>query len=200
MNVSKKTINNRKDILLLLLYSPGKGDSFNEPISGRTRLMKMLFIFQHEVWPVFKKNIEINSDDIYQFIPWLFGPFSREVYDDITFFMLRDFIESSPSQEILIEEALSEQEWEEDASGINFMLGTEKCGEYQEEEFKLTKKGEDYTSELYKTLSKSQCKLLKEFKNRTSTTPLRAILQYVYKKYPEHKKKSTIKEKVLHEF
>jgi hypothetical protein len=34
-----------KHILLLLLYSPGNSDHPNEPLVGRTRIIKMLFLF-----------------------------------------------------------------------------------------------------------------------------------------------------------
>ena len=43
---NKNIINNRKDILLLLLYSPGVTEQINEPIKGRTRILKILFIFK----------------------------------------------------------------------------------------------------------------------------------------------------------
>jgi len=42
-------ITNRRDILLLLLYSPGVSSQVNEPIAGRTRLVKMLFLFKKEL-------------------------------------------------------------------------------------------------------------------------------------------------------
>ena len=54
MTENKSAINNRKDILLLLLYSPGVTEKYNEPIKGRTRILKMLFIF-------FKNNKMANK-------------------------------------------------------------------------------------------------------------------------------------------
>jgi len=42
-------ITNRRDILLLLLYSPGVSSQVNERIAGRTRLVKMLFLFKKEL-------------------------------------------------------------------------------------------------------------------------------------------------------
>src|ERR1700722_14184229 len=92
-------INNRRDILLLLLYAPGATKQVNEPIVGRTRIVKMLFIFKNEVFPHFKKGTEISEENFYEFFAWNFGPFSTQVYDDLTFFGLHGFIESSFSQE-----------------------------------------------------------------------------------------------------
>jgi hypothetical protein len=54
-------INNRRDVLLLLLYSPGKRGAINEPIVGRTRLVKMLFLFSKEGLPQYRKGTEINE-------------------------------------------------------------------------------------------------------------------------------------------
>ena len=51
-------LNNRKDILLLLLYSPGKTGKFNEPIVGKTRLIKMLFLFKKEALSHFSRGLK----------------------------------------------------------------------------------------------------------------------------------------------
>lgn len=103
-----KTIDNRKDVLLLLLYSPGRTDSPNEPIDGRTRLTKMLFLFKEEAFKAFRAGTSINEENFYQFFPWNFGPFSRDVYDDLTFFELRGFIEKGESEEETLPEAAAE--------------------------------------------------------------------------------------------
>ena len=42
-------IDNRKDVLLLLLLSPGQSQEKNEPISGRTRYMKLVYLFYKEL-------------------------------------------------------------------------------------------------------------------------------------------------------
>ena len=61
------TLNNRKDILLLLLYSPGKTGNPNEPIVGRTRLIKMLFLFKKEALAHFAHGTEISDENFYEF-------------------------------------------------------------------------------------------------------------------------------------
>ena len=38
-----------KDLILLLLFAKGHENAANEPIRGRTRLMKMVFLFDKEV-------------------------------------------------------------------------------------------------------------------------------------------------------
>src|SRR3989304_180692 len=92
-------IDNRKDLLLLLLFSPGRTSEANEPIVGRTRLMKMMFLFKEEAMSHFLRETDIPEGEFYEFFPWHFGPFSREVYDDLTFFLLRGFLEGNAVEE-----------------------------------------------------------------------------------------------------
>lgn len=187
-------LNNRKDILLLLLYSPGKTGQLNESIAGKTRLIKMLFLFKKEALPHFCRGTEITEENFYAFFPWNFGPFSSQVYDDLIFFTLRGFIESSSAPQESLPE--SEEEWDKwlDESGTNESGGFDP---YEEETFVLTETGVNFTKQIYDSLSSSQRKLLTQFKSRLSVAPLRAILRYVYKSYPEETKFSTIKEEVL---
>jgi len=188
-------LNNRKDILLLLLYSPGKSGEPNEPIVGRTRLIKMLFLFKKEVLSHFSRGSEITEESFYQFFPWNFGPFSPQVYDDLMFFILRGFIESSAATQESLPE--SEEEWEKwlDESGAS--ESSEAFDPYEEETFRLTQTGITFTKQIFDSLSSSQQKLLRQFKSRLSSAPLRAILRYVYKSYPKEIANSTIKEEVL---
>ena len=188
-------LNNRKDILLLLLYSPGKTGKFNEPIVGKTRLIKMLFLFKKEALSHFSRGTEISDRNFYEFFPWNFGPFSSQVYDDLMFFALRGFVESSAaSQESLPE---SEEEWQKwlDESGTSEVR--EQLDTYEEETFVLTHTGVAFTKQIYESLSQPQQQLLKQFKSRLAAAPLRAILRYVYKTYPEEIANSTIKDAVL---
>ncbi|HEX5883316.1 MAG TPA: hypothetical protein VFY67_02110 [Pyrinomonadaceae bacterium] len=188
-------VTNRKDILLLLLYTPGKTARFNEPIIGRTRLMKMLFLFREEALTHFRQGSDITTDNFYDFFPWDFGPFSSQVYDDLMFFILRGFIEPSPSSQEALPE--SEEEWAKwlDESGADDT--PEDFSPFEEQTFKLTLTGETFTKPMYEALSSSQQRLLKEFKAKLSSSPLRAILRYVYKKYPDQISQSKIREAVL---
>ena len=187
-------INNRRDILLILLYSPGQKNQINEPIVGRTRLLKMMFLFREEVLEHFRRGTEISEQNFYEFFPWDFGPFSSQVYDDLTFFILRGFIESDESDEEALPESAAEwDEWLSESGAKDI----ESQGTYEEESFRLTNKGLAFTKNLYDTLSPAQRQLLLEFKKRLAPVPLRAILQYVYKTYPDTTEKSKIKGEIL---
>ena len=188
-------IDNRRDILLLLLYSPGIRDDANEPIVGRTRLVKMLFLFKAEALQHFRSGTDINEDNFYDFFAWNFGPFSSQVYDDLTFFTLRGFIETEETTEETLPESAAEwHRWltssaadDEESSFVS----------YDEQQFRLTDKGVQFAARLYDGLSQTQKRLLKQFKERLNRTQLRAILRYVYEKYPDQIERSQIKGQVL---
>lgn len=193
-----KKIDNRKDILLLLLYSAGRGDRVGEAVVGRTRLVKMLFLFKEEAMPYFRQETDIKEEEFYKFFAWNFGPFSCDVYDDITFFTLRGFIKADEVEEETLPESAAE--WDAWLSSSKPDSSDESISEYKEESFTLTDKGMEFAAELYGTLSAPQRKLLKEFKKRTSAVPLRALLKYVYENYEGMTDRSTIKERILGTF
>ena len=50
-------IRNCKDLLMALLYAKGHTGKQCEPIIGKTRLMKMVFLFDEEIRPKFNLRI-----------------------------------------------------------------------------------------------------------------------------------------------
>ena len=68
------------DYLLLLLALDDK-----KPIVGAIRLMKMMFLFDKEIAPVITKKgapMDVRPD----FMAYDFGPFSKDIYEQIEFF------------------------------------------------------------------------------------------------------------------
>lgn len=193
-------IDNRRDILLLLLYAPGIEGRINEPIEGRTRIVKMLFVFRKEVLEKFRSKSDLSEKDFYEFFAWNFGPFSTQVYDDLTFFQLRGFIDSdrgTREHEFLDESA---QEWAawRNATGLGDDDPDNDLLEFTEEAFKLSSKGVSWVEKnLWVALDESQRTMLISFKKKFVSAPLRSILRYVYSEYPEMTAKSTIKDSVL---
>src|SRR5205823_725958 len=154
-------ITSRRDILLLLLCAPGRDGIPNEPISGRTRLVKMLFLFKKEVLPEFRNGTELSEKNFYEFFPWDFGPFSAQVYDDIAFFQLRGFIETSPATEESVPESVAEWDMWRESTEIQYEIDV-----YEEETFRLTERGAAFTEPMFERLSASQRSLLTSFKKR----------------------------------
>jgi hypothetical protein len=193
--MAERRIDNRRDILLLLLYSPGVHDAPNEPIVGRTRLVKMLFLFKEELLDEFRRGTEITEEKFYEFFPWSYGPFSSQVYDDLNFFILRGFIQTSETTEDTLPESLAEWDlWLSGSSGST----DSNLVDYGEAEFFLTPaKGLPFAKDLYARLNTQQRQTLLQFKKHMARTPLRSILKYVYEKYPDQIDKSEIREQVL---
>ena len=193
--MGSKPIDNRRDVLLLLLYSPGMQKDVNEPIVGRTRLVKMLFLFKVEALPHFRAGTELDDESFYDFFPWNFGPFSSQVYDDLMFFTLRGFVEAEDAKEDTLPESAAEwQRWLTSSAPDD---EDDSFTSYEEQQFRLTEKGVAFSGQLFNGLSVPQKRLLKQFKERLSRAPLRAILRYVYEKYPDQIERSQIREQVL---
>lgn len=190
-------INNKKDILLLLLYSPGKTDEVNESIRGRTRIIKMMYLFKKEILEHFKKGTGITEENFYDFFPWNFGPFCMEIYDDLTFFILQGFVDDVDcfDEPVLPE---SEEEWEAWLENTGTSQEEVCYDEYIEKEYKLKNKGVSFVEQkLWSHLSNSQKRMLKEFKSKIVNAPLRALLRYVYTKYKNDTVNSLIKKEIL---
>lgn len=193
-----KIVNNKKDILLLLLYSPGQTNQINEPIIGKTRFIKMLFIFKKECLQYFLKGTAITDENFYEFFPWKFGPFSSEIYDDIMFFTLRDFIETGVTDEEVLPEAAAEWEkWMQMSIEDPYDAYGDEISEYEEFSYKLSEKGLQFTKELFDTLSSDQKNTLQTFKKKLNGIPLGALIRYVYDTYPEFIEKSLIRDKII---
>jgi uncharacterized protein YwgA len=76
----------RQLIPLALMYANDE-----QPIEGRTRLQKMVFLIQ--------KEFEESGDSIpgkYQYIPYDYGPFAKKLYDDIDELVEKQVIEEDP--------------------------------------------------------------------------------------------------------
>lgn len=191
----KFTIDNRKDLLLLLLYSPGRNNSNNEPIAGRTRLVKMIFLFQEEELKNF--NADFSQVEMYDYQPWKYGPFSKNVYDDLMFFQLRNFIDSQNTDDSSYEGAEEYYEWQNsnlEETENNIV----EINDYSEEEFSLTSEGVAFVEKnLYSSLSNNQKLILTTFKSKFNNMPLKSLLLYVYKRYPKQTDESLIKDKLL---
>ena len=71
---------NAADYLLFLLDTDER-----TPINGAIRLMKMMFLFNQEIMPVISKK-GANVGELPQFFAYDFGPFSKDIYEQIEFF------------------------------------------------------------------------------------------------------------------
>ena len=188
------TVLNGKDLILLLLYVPGYRGEKCEGIVGRTRIMKMIFLFRKEVWASFKFDKVIPEEYLPNFIPYDYGPFSTTVYSDIEFLKNLTFVTSGDEMlETTEEEALEYQWWLEEVD-----LGEQELSAYQAERFALTPKGRSFVEDiLLGRLSMEQIRVLSAFKVRCTSVSLHTLLKYVYTKYKDYTSNSKIKEEIF---
>jgi len=181
------------DYLLLFLYLNDK-----EPIRSAVRLTKMMFLFEKEVAPILRKNGSIIDDsDLPDFVPYNYGPFSKDVYEQVELFQSIGFIRV---KDLKAKEEMSEvDDWEEQAF-LNEMESQEyeNCRDDKLMRYELLPPGESYVAQkILPSLDVNSMKILSEFKTKITQMPIKTILKYVYAKYPEMTGKSLIKDQVL---
>ena len=188
--MNKKEMNG-KDLLLAFLYSPGIGSVFNEPIVGRTKLTKMMFLFEKQLYSRFFEDtlqIELPS-----FEPYFFGPFSRQMFEDLSFFEAIGMVETKETSIVESKDVFDEtDEWNDasfDEDEVSFELS-----------YSLSQSGLNYVSEkIWPLFTQTQIDKLTAFKAQINKISLDSLLRYVYKQYPEEAKNSIIANRYLSE-
>jgi len=184
-------IESSKDLIMLMLHAKGKSGVDCEPIKGKTRLMKMVFLFDKEIRKQFNMEKAVDKIAIPDFVAHDFGPFSANVYEDLEFLVNAGFVTATMSAE---SEKVEKEEYDywlatskEDPPDFNGVT-----------EFSLTDVGRDFVKdELKPNFSDVQRNILDKFKAKCTGIPLTTLLKYVYTKYPDMTGKSKIKTKIL---
>jgi uncharacterized protein YwgA len=132
----------KHDFLLLVLKSMGE-------VKGKTRLFKIVYIIQEEC-----KKLKINLDCFYEFRPYYYGPYSKELESDLNYLIQKGFVEHSISESSIVVENL----------------------------YKITQKGVDYIKDA--TLPSPVLKVINEVVEKYKNYPLAWLLKEVYEKYP----------------
>ena len=182
-----------KDLLMVLLYCNGLTENINEPIVGRTKITKTIFLFEKEVYPSFKKDIEVSVPD---FKPYNYGPFSNELFEDLNFLLSIGLIESSDTL-IPVSNAdrfESKIDINDDWTDASFFLDVPDV----EQSYTLSKQGIKYVEEkVWICLSDEQRRVLQKFKKQINSISLDSLLNYVYTKYPDSAEKSLIADRYI---
>ncbi len=179
---------NRKDLLLLLLYSPGQTGDVAEPIDGRTRLMKLLFLLQAN-FPLEKL---IGSNRIYNFQAYHYGPFTKDIYNDIEFLENVKLITSfSKGDANSVDQSEEEKVVEESTIGVD---EGETNLLFEEERYKLTDLGRIFVEDkLLPIVPEDLFTKVKELKTQFASIPLTSLLRYVYSVYPDSAKNTRLR-------
>ena len=182
---------NGADYLLLLLYLDNC-----KPIKGAIRLTKMMYLFEKEIEPLLKKG-GVISDNLPEFIAYNFGPFSKDLYEQVEFFQNIQFISTRNINSI--EDMGEVDDWKGiwfDGVADPMDLGPEVDSKYME--YSLMDRGKNFVAQsLLEVFSADQIKLLEQFKRKIVRTTARDILRYVYTKYPDSAENSIIKKDIL---
>ena len=183
-----------KKLILLFLYSPitEAPKKYNVPIQGRTRLMKMGFLFKEELLTEFRKDHSFNDIDLPEFMAWKYGPFSADFLNDVEFLLNQEYILVKYCGNPITAEIEEYTYWIEDN-------GFYETNEYIQEQFTLSEKGISKAKEFWGIMSDNQKRIIIEFKQVLNRAPLSRILEYVYKKYEKqgYTDKSLIRERYL---
>ena len=182
---------NGADYLLLLLYLNQK-----QPIMGAVRLTKMMFLFEKEIAPILKTK-GLESDNLPGFIAYNFGPFSKDVYEQVELFKGIKFIQVTnikAGEEMAEVDDLEEAPFTDEISNYGYFLNND--GKYYK--YQLLSTGEKYVLEKIKPcITQEQETILSSFKRKITSLSPKQILKYVYTKYPEYAENSLIKDEVL---
>jgi uncharacterized protein YwgA len=136
-----------KDLLLTLLF-------FAERVDGRTQIQKLAFLTQKET----------KLGESYHFVPWKFGPFSKDVWKDLDRLVSEGTVIEIPQG------------------------GKDKTVGYM---YALTKDGARLVSDsILSRLDEGMLEQIKTIIENYSQKSLSELLTYVYERYPEYTEKS----------
>ena len=186
---------NAADYLLFLLDTDKR-----TPINGAIRLMKMMFLFNQEIMPVISKK-GANVGELPQFFAYDFGPFSKDIYEQIEFFENLDFLKTSHVDAVAHTDEFDDWEtiYGEDVLDCTLKDGYRRLNiDYKSIKYEITERGDKYVqTKIAPELSEDIKELLTNFKRKINSITTQQLLFYVYSRYEKFTTESKIKEKVL---
>jgi hypothetical protein len=172
--MKQQTALERDDVLLLLLLA--MSDRSKQRLASITRIEKLMFLLQKET--VFSGKVHEKFD----FKPWKFGPFSKEIYEDLDLLVSLDLVDVE-ERELANYVDYTEQDE---------LIGSEPGEPVVERVFSLTDRGKKVAEKLRKLISEKDWQEIDGLKRRFESVPLTRLIQYVYHKYPETTGKSVL--------
>lgn len=177
------------DVMLLLFHAPQDGEK-NAPVSGITRLDKLMFILSKT------EEFKTLFEGDYEFIPYNFGPFATELLDDLEALVAEGVVERTKSNEQYDAAATRDAEVIDEETGelpdkeVSWAI-------YSFDVYSLTSKGNDIASKLWNAAMEEQRQRICNVKKIFNSMSLTALLRYVYESFPNYAKDSLIKDQIL---
>ncbi len=169
------------DAIVLVLGAPG-GMERQGYLEGVTRLEKLIFLLERET-PV--RDWMTEKAD---FRSWRFGPFSAKVYEAADTLAAAEMIRDSASKA-----RNAEDRWE----SLSTLMDEGDVDPYTTRTFELTERGTSYYEALLGELPPGAEQILADFKEKFARLPLRQLVRYVYKRYPQYTDESEIRDQIL---
>lgn len=169
------------DLVLLMLAAPTRVAAAAGRINGITRLEKLLYLADRET----EVSAAVQAEELV-FKPYDYGPFSKEVYE---------------AAELLEQAELVREERQVSGQSVDSLedvevTGASEADEYVTRCFVLTDNGRA-VADLLGQQHPEVVRALSEVKDRYAARSLAALIQYVYRTYPESAVNSKIKDRVL---
>jgi uncharacterized protein YwgA len=177
--------------MLVFVGADGASGEVNEPIDGKMRLQKLLFLLAQHLRPAVASRFEAHN----------FGPFDEAVSVDLQFLAGEGLIEpAAGASEIEILQPGSDRgerilEW--------IRSRTDTGGERKLESYRLTQRGLQWVERFFASdefgSADAKRQLATEaarMKHLYGRMPLEELVEYVYEEYPEFTARSKIKHQV----
>ncbi len=181
-------IENAMDLLIVLLYAPGKDNKQAEPIKGITKLQKLMFLLQQGVGP---KQL-VRDADAYGFKGYKMGPYAPQIVKDLEELQSAGIIAAERLDYLLPDDKDSQPSAPDDWEQLK-----PKTKRVESLKYSLTEVlGLDIGKELWESLSPRDRNEITEFKTFFNSLSLRQLLIFTYERFPAWTTESTIKEQL----
>lgn len=176
----------RVDLVLLLLFAKGPAGKIAEPVTGITRLTKLLFLLE--------KETDVEND--FRFVPYKMGPYSAEINPVL------EFLTSFPSPDTPLVEVGNGQDTPgvspEQSRYIEDLASSEDSAQQlaaqNNKTFRLTDKGIKVAQHVWEEQKEETRQAFERIKQTYGGLSLRRLLKYVYTQYPDMTENSEIKD------
>lgn len=173
------------DLLILLLYAPGKSGRIAEPVAGTTRLQKLFFLLREGEGP---SDLVKEAQDLL-FEAHKMGPYSMQLRNVVADLQAAGIIEVDHLDYILPDDVP-----DDDDGGEGRLDRTRKVTSSR---YRLSDDlGRMVGAGLWAGLDESVGHALSEFKDFFNSISLRQLLIFTYEKFPKYTTRSTIKEQL----
>ena len=181
-------IENSMDLLLVLLYSPGKSGEIGEHIDGITKLQKLMFLLQQDKYGP-KELVQYAKSLNYE--PYKMGPYSSKLHGDIDALTSVGFINTERLFYLITDDGEFGESVDDELD-----IPENRIKKIESKRFFLSSEGDKIAKELWLNLPQKQRKTLTDFKGFFNSLTLRQLLMFVYDKFPRYIDKSIIRKQL----